>query len=91
MGHSPTPWRLEETSRDEIIRDAAGNVVHWDTTYYPSGLASEDAEYIVQCVNRVEKLEEALKSVLLIHEGAEFEDAEGMDEIGRIVRAVLEK
>lgn len=62
--HSPTPWRFEKRpDGDEVIFDAAGKSVHWDTQYYPSGLASEDAEFIVASVNRVGALEAALREI----------------------------
>lgn len=63
--HSPTPWTLivEDGGAVEIIQDADGNTVHYDTTYYPSGLTTDDAQHIVSCVNRVAELEAALRSV----------------------------
>ncbi len=61
--HSPTPWTfiVEDGGAAEIIRAADGTTVHYDTTYYPSGLATADAEHIVACVNRVAELEAALR------------------------------
>lgn len=60
MSHSPTPWRLVDDAGDEVILASDGTRVHRDTAYYPSGLASEDAAFIVECVNRVAELEREL-------------------------------
>lgn len=56
-GHSPAPWTLRPrtVAHPEAIFDSAGNVVHCETDfrfdYYPSGLATEDARFIVASVN----------------------------------------
>lgn len=53
--HAPTPWTLhserEYERMVEVIRDAEGNIVHEDRDYYPSGLESEDARFIVASAN----------------------------------------
>lgn len=50
--HSPLPWTLVELEGgDHIIKDANGGTVHHDTSYYPSGMATEDARLIVRSVN----------------------------------------
>lgn len=54
--HSPLPWSFSEVRFDEIIRDANGNVVHLDTAYYPSGLATADARLIVAAVNAIHEI-----------------------------------
>lgn len=63
MTHSPLPWSFSVESGDEVILDAAGNAVHTDTSYYPSGIATEDAQFIVESVNRVAALEADLAAI----------------------------
>lgn len=63
MPHSPTPWVFKEADGDEIIEDANGHRVHYDTQYYPSGLDSDDARFIVSSVNRAAKLEALLREI----------------------------
>jgi hypothetical protein len=63
MPHSPLPWTFLIENGDEVIRDAAGNAVHQDTQYYPSGLATDDAQFIVASVNRAAALEALLRRI----------------------------
>ena len=62
--HSPTPWtfKVGDGGDSELIEAADGSAVHYDTPYYPSGMATADAMHIVACVNRVPRLEAALRA-----------------------------
>lgn len=64
MPHSPLPWRYEKRAGgDEVIYAADDTQVHVDTPYYPSGISTYDAQFIVASVNRVAELEEALREI----------------------------
>ena len=55
--HRPTPWEfISADDGDEIIRAVDGTNVHYDTQYYPSGLATVDARFIVDAVNALHRI-----------------------------------
>lgn len=49
--HAPTPWTFQVEGGVETIRDADGHLVHTDENYYPSGLDTGDAKFIVASAN----------------------------------------
>ena len=55
MEHSPTPWKIEINDGDFDVMDANDQSVAIASRIYPEcviGIEKEDAEHIVDCVNK---------------------------------------
>lgn len=51
MSRSVLPWVLVKSGEDDEIKSASGDLVHSNTSYYPTGISYEDAALIVHAVN----------------------------------------
>lgn len=62
--HTPTPWTVERSGRDNIIRGADGTPVAMWATDCADPINTGDANYIVRCVNAFPDLLDACEAAL---------------------------